>query len=714
MPTSSTTDPRHAAARRHLQDGAPQAALPILEALLEDTPDDPDLLNDAALAHAQDGNTARAERCLRRALEVQPEHETAFYNLLDLLIEARKDVDAREVFASHADQLPESDDKTRYRKQLGGPLPAHQGDGAPARSRDTDTLRIAFVCGPDRKFITDIEREIGKRHEVRTAYFDDKVNLDQIQRVMDWAEVTWFEWCDKILAHASHKLRKTSRVVCRLHRYEAFTSVPRNVNWSFVDTLVSTTRHITKVLDERAPNVRKQTEIRVISSTVDVTRFAFKEREPGFNIAYLGYLHHRKNPSLLLQCMHTLTREDDRYHLHIGGYFQQPVWEYYFNHMLDELELRNHVTLHGWIDDVKSWLDDKHYMVLPTIHEGNPYSILEAAASGIKPLIHSFAGSEEIYPIEWTFRSPTEFAQKIQHGTYNSKTYRRFTESRFSLKQTIEEKVIPLLTDLSSQSTTNRTSTQAKLSRQEEVKRIQSLGKFTSGSTHLLGPTTYFCDAPTFLWGYKEIFQDEIYRFKPDRSAPNIIDCGANIGLAVLYWKQQFPDAEIIAFEPDPVAYKVLSQNVQSHGLKRVDTIAKGVWKSQGEVVFCSEGSTAGRLEDVSEIAPSDRPSQAVNVQVVRLRDFLTDKVDLLKIDIEGAEYEVLADCSDLLTNVQNLFVEYHSFPGEDQKLSEILHILSSSNFRYHIKPGFHVNQPFTERRSHVGMDNQINIYAYR
>lgn len=714
MNTTAVNNPRYAAARRHLQSGAIGAARQLFDALLDERPDDPDLLNDAALAYAHDGDAARAKACLRRALDARPDHEAAFYNLLDLLTDQRDDRAAREVFTTYADRLPDSDEKDRYRERLGNPLSVHQGDGAPVDDRDTDTLRVGFVCGPDRKFITDIEREIGKRHEVRTAYFDGEVNLQQIQRVMDWADVTWFEWAYKILMYASNRLRKTSCVVTRLHRWEAFQDTLEHINWSFVDTLIPTTHHIVDALKERIPRIQEMTDIEVISSTVDLDLFPFREREPGFQLAYLGYLNHRKNPSLLLQCLHSLVQKEDRYHLHVAGEFQHPELKIYFDHMVDALKLRDHITMHGWIEDVATWLEDKHYLVLPTIHEGNPYSVLEAAARGIKPVVHSFPGSGELYPDDWTFRNPTEFAHKMQHGTYDSITYRRFAESRFSLKRIIEEKVIPLLTSLTSPSPTTRTSTQAKLSHQEEISRLQSLGKFTSGSTHLLGPTTYFCDAPTFLWGYKEIFQDEIYHFKPERPAPKIIDCGANIGLAVLYWKQRFPDAEIIAFEPDPVAYESLSRNVKSHGLAKVGTIAKGVWKSKGEVVFCSEGSTAGRLKDVSEIAPSDRPSQTVNVPVVRLRDFLTESVDLLKIDIEGAEHDVLTDCSDLLTNVQNLFVEYHSFPGENQKLSEILHILSSNNFRYHIKPGFHVNRPFTERKSHVGMDNQVNIYAYK
>jgi glycosyltransferase involved in cell wall biosynthesis len=431
-----------------MQSGAYRAAIQLYEALLDETPDDADVLNDAALAYAQENDWQKAEMYLRRALDCQPDFEAAFFNLLDILIEARKDLDAQEVFEAHGDDIPDSADKSTYRERLDRTLPAYQGDGAPTAQRDTDTLRIAFVCGPDRKFITDIEREIGKRHEVRTAYFDDKANLHQIQRVMDWADVTWFEWCDKILVHASKKLRKTSRVVCRLHRYEAFSKMPQAVNWSFVDTLIPTTHHIIDVLKQRVPDISKRTRLEVISSTVDLDRYRFKERGSGFDIAYLGYLHHRKNPSLLLQCIRALTQHDDRYHLHIAGYFQQPEWELYFNHMLDELDLSDQVTQYGWVDDVATWLEDKQYLLLPTIHEGNPYSVLEAAARGIKPVVHSFPGSDELYPSEWTFGDVSEFVSRITQDPYDSTSYRTHVAEHYALTQTTD-RIEELFGDLS-------------------------------------------------------------------------------------------------------------------------------------------------------------------------------------------------------------------------------------------------------------------------
>jgi glycosyltransferase involved in cell wall biosynthesis len=447
MSSTDVTDPRHAAARRHLQSGAIGPARQLFDALLDERPDDPDLLNDAALAYAHDGDAARAEAYLRRALEARPDHETAVYNLLDLLTGQRDDRAAREVFTTYADRLPDSDDKDRYRERLGNPLPAHQGDGAPVDDRDTDTLRIAFVCGPDRKFITDIEREIGKRHEVRTAYFDGEVNLQQIQHLMDWADVTWFEWAYKILMYASNRLRKTSCVVTRLHRWEAFQDTLEHINWSFVDTLIPTTHHITQVVRDKCPSIDDLTEIKVISSTVDLDQFHFRERDPGFNIAFVGYLNYRKNPSLLLQCLRGLIQEDDRYHLHLAGEFQQPELRLYFEHMLDVLNLSDHVTLHGWVDDVTHWLDDKDYLILPTMHEGNPYSVLEAAAKGIRPLVHSFPGAAELYPEDWIFTTAKELVQRIVSDPYEPKSYREHVASRFGLKPQTE-RINNLITSL--------------------------------------------------------------------------------------------------------------------------------------------------------------------------------------------------------------------------------------------------------------------------
>ena len=102
-------------------------------------------------------------------------------------------------------------------------------------------------------------------------------------------------------------------------------------------------------------------------------------------------------------------------------------------------------------------------------------------------------------------------------------------------------------------------------------------------------------------------------------------------------------------------------------------------------------------------------------VETVRLADYLTQKTDMLKLDIEGAEYTVLKDCSHLLKHVENLFVEYHSYINKEQHLDDILHILKSNGFRYHLKESYSRKSPFTDRNLICeNMEMAINIFAYR
>ena len=88
--------------------------------------------------------------------------------------------------------------------------------------------------------------------------------------------------------------------------------------------------------------------------------------------------------------------------------------------------------------------------------------------------------------------------------------------------------------------------------------------------------------------------------------------------------------------------------------------------------------------------------------------------VDLLKIDIEGAEYEVLKDCEDTLDNVENIFIEYHSWNNSPQKLSEILAILEKNNFRYYISSICGRSHPFINTGLDQNMDLQLNIFGVR
>jgi FkbM family methyltransferase len=235
--------------------------------------------------------------------------------------------------------------------------------------------------------------------------------------------------------------------------------------------------------------------------------------------------------------------------------------------------------------------------------------------------------------------------------------------------------------------------------------------RYTTFSTDLLGVPIKGVDSASFVSSYGEIFQREIYRFTTGNAAPTIIDCGANIGLSVIYFKRLYPAARIIAFEADPGVYDVLAANVRALGLSDVALHNNAVWKEETVLDFFSEGADAGRLGSTSTFSGKTK-----KVHAVRLREYLRQApVDLLKIDIEGAETAVLRDCADSLANVQRLFVEYHSFEDRPQELHELLTLLHDAGFRIYATPiGHSAPQPFERRDTYLGMDMQFNVFAAR
>jgi FkbM family methyltransferase len=205
----------------------------------------------------------------------------------------------------------------------------------------------------------------------------------------------------------------------------------------------------------------------------------------------------------------------------------------------------------------------------------------------------------------------------------------------------------------------------------------------------------------------KEYFGDSRMDFNSDSKTPLIIDCGANVGISVLRAKQLFPAAKIMAFEPDQKVFACLEKNLSTNGITDVELIRKAVWTNNDGVNFGSEGADGGSVyyAENKNIVPS-----------ARLKDVLASvsHVDLLKIDIEGAEIDVLVDCKNELKKVKNLFVEYHSITSQSQRLHELLEILSSNSFRYYIHSiGTIHKKPFVEIEPGA-MDIQLDIHAIR
>jgi len=203
----------------------------------------------------------------------------------------------------------------------------------------------------------------------------------------------------------------------------------------------------------------------------------------------------------------------------------------------------------------------------------------------------------------------------------------------------------------------------------------------------LLGKDLLFSDATSFWCVSKELFGSESYYFSADTDAPRVLDCGAHIGLASIYVKHLYPNARVTAFEPDPRNFSLAKQNLHNAGLDDVELIEKAVGIGDGQAEFYRAvnmsmgGSLSTRMKNRKDGV------EEITVNMCRLKDYVRDeKIDFLKLDVEGIEDRVIADCTDCIANVNYLFIEFHV--GNDLPMSRmltILNVLEDNGFDYNV-----------------------------
>src|SRR5947208_15954595 len=113
-------------------------------------------------------------------------------------------------------------------------------------------------------------------------------------------------------------------------------------------------------------------------------------------------------------------------------------------------------------------------------------------------------------------------------------------------------------------------------------------------------------------------------------------------------------------------------ENIVQNGLTDVRVVEAGVDGQEGVLTFYSDGNVGSSLAEPPPGKASQRRAK-YQVPSVRLRNCLTEPVDFLKMNIEGAEWEVLADSEDRLHHVREMVIEYHHWANLPRTLHKIL-----------------------------------------
>lgn len=154
-------------------------------------------------------------------------------------------------------------------------------------------------------------------------------------------------------------------------------------------------------------------------------------------------------------------------------------------------------------------------------------------------------------------------------------------------------------------------------------------------------------------WVLREIFADGAYRVPPEvklPAAPKIVDLGANVGLFTAFILSRYPAARITAFEPDADNARLLRDTVSRNGSSSGFVLHEAcAMPSDGPVRFATGGHQFSHIADGSEAGASEVPG----IDVFPFLD-----VDLLKIDIEGGEWALLADPR--FGEARSVVMEYH------------------------------------------------------
>lgn len=218
---------------------------------------------------------------------------------------------------------------------------------------------------------------------------------------------------------------------------------------------------------------------------------------------------------------------------------------------------------------------------------------------------------------------------------------------------------------------------------------------------------SYFSEE-AYLTLVHEIFIDSQYDVQLESASPMIVDGGANIGVSVLWWKHFYPKARVLAFEPDPDTFAMLRRNVDGNHLTDVEIVNRALSDREADVTLFHDATLPGNLSMTT--APNSRLLDQRSVKTTTLSSYLSGRVDLLKLDVEGCEQEIIRElaATGKLTLVDQIVMEYHHHQQSDvDRLGEMLTIFEAHGFGYQL--GGAANMVF--RRGDV---NPLLLYAYK
>jgi glycosyltransferase involved in cell wall biosynthesis len=357
----------------------------------------------------------------------------------------------------------------------GRTLAAPRGRRTPAAPPPTDRpQRLLFVTRANEYFLGDIRERYREHPDFEVRHFDLRSDPEQaalsgqadklIRHLLageseygnairewfapqlEWADTVFVDWC---LGHAAMLATLdpgSTRVIVRLHSYEAFTVFPHLLDLSRVDDLVFVSEPLRDFTTEVVPRLRAAGAPRtpVVTNAVRLDRYRRpKTPDARFTLGLVGLNAIAKDPRWAFEVLRELRRRDDRYRLvligkEIDGTPTPQAKAYHQGYAKDlaALEAEGSVRRVGQTDDVPAALADVGVILSSSVRESFHLGLIEGAASGAVPVVRDwpfFAGREHsarsIFPADWIVETPAQAADRIIAHTNSDEIWRKTGEA---------------------------------------------------------------------------------------------------------------------------------------------------------------------------------------------------------------------------------------------------------------------------------------------
>lgn len=184
---------------------------------------------------------------------------------------------------------------------------------------------------------------------------------------------------------------------------------------------------------------------------------------------------------------------------------------------------------------------------------------------------------------------------------------------------------------------------------------------------------------------FDEIFIDEIYHFQSNRKDSIIIDCGANIGYSVYYFKNKHPNSTIYAFEANTEYYNFLLENIKKLSIKDVNSFNTAISDENGVTTFYTNNESNVLSVPVSSLIKNSLADLPMRINTIAFGEFIKkiEEVDFCKVDIEGGESLLLKSLieHDSIKKIKEFVFEYHHWVQQQYTYDEFTNLLEENNF---------------------------------